>query len=428
MQEEKQPFDAGYRQGEGKAREERREFLLNFSMGVVSLLELESLCELGLFEFNIVEANEKGAVIECTRSSAVRLILRLGGCFKIAEVVGRELSAALEALTLPFEDKFNWTVSAYGTQEELFLRARQELHDLLKQKRLGRSKFLTPEEARLGGPRSFAYSELKASEVQSRILFPENGIEGIDFVVHSGLKGNAPIFAQTIATSDLEGYEKRDFKRPFQDPTLTLSPRMARVLVNLVSRSRRFTILDPFCGLGTILQEGLICGQSVIGVDRVSGIVSKAKENLAWVKQEYRIGREQRATIFAYDARRISRARMPAIDAVATEPILIPVFKNNPSASLARSTLEKAKETYERCITEFAEVLHGSGSRMALTTPVLFDSSGRSMSLSLDESAARAGLRPYRGRFAGRMAEYPLRIDSSKKRIVQRAVNVFCLP
>ncbi|MGI0084214.1 MAG: TRM11 family SAM-dependent methyltransferase [Nitrososphaerales archaeon] len=399
-------------------------FLVTLFLSEASLIELESLEELGVFNFRIVCADRSAALIECCFEDAVRLIRRTGGSFKIARVLGNNISDALTKASLPFEAKFNWTVSAYECSADLLREAREELHDLLKSKGLGKSKFLEPEiviEDR--NKEKIRSAEIKSGEVYSKILAPLDGRDGIDLVLHGNLGGKT-IYGETIETSDFQGYDDRDFMRPQQDPTKTVSPRIARMLVNLATTSDKLSLLDPFCGLGTILQEALLCGHSVVGIDRDQNNVEKSKENLQWTKAKYKIGRRN-MNLFAYDARRLSRARMPPVDAIASEPILLPIFKTNPSPSQAKSAVIKVEEIYERCVQEFSSVLSQKKRRFAITTPVLIDSSGRRRLFSLEDVSISSGFRPYRGRLSGRNMEYPLGVETTKKRIVQRAVSVY---
>lgn len=412
--------------GEREHSGEREQFLLTLFLADASLMELESLEELRLFNFKILRADRSTALIECAKGDAVRLIRRTGGSFKIARVLGSDISTAFEKASLPFDAKFDWTISAYECSSDLFQEAREAMHDLLKLKRLGKSKFLEPEILFEDKRKTkINAAEIKSSEVYSRILFPEDGREGIDLVLHGGLVGKT-IYAQTIETSDFMGYDERDFMRPYQDPTKTVSPRIARMLVNLATTSDKLALLDPFCGLGTILQEALLCGDTVIGIDRDQKNIEKSKENLLWTKTRYKIGRRD-MNLFAYDARRISRARMPQVDAIASEPILLPIFKTNPGPAEARQAVQRVAEIYERCIREFASVLNQKKRRVAITTPILIDTSGKRMFFSLDEAATSAGFKPYRGRLSGRNMEYPLEMETAKKRIVQRAINLYCV-
>ncbi len=68
-------------------------------------------------------------------------------------------------------------------------------------------------------------------------------------------------------------------KRPFSSP-VSLSPELARVLVNLSEVPAGGKILDPFCGTGGILIEAGLCGILPQGSDTKEEMVSGTEENL----------------------------------------------------------------------------------------------------------------------------------------------------
>jgi tRNA G10 N-methylase Trm11 len=359
------------------------------------------------------------------------LISKLGGSYKLAKVIGRSLKEALEEITLPIQPKFNWTISMYNCGRSFYEETYQALFDLLKVKGLGKSKFLRPSFS-LGkkSRREFiAVAEILAEDVRSRVLVPKDHSSGIDLLVHGGMLGGLPIFAQTIATADSKGFEERDFERPFQDPTQSVSPRIARMLVNLALSRNSKNLLDPFCGLGTVLQEALVSGVSVVGVDKDQTRINQAKANLRWLYSKYHLSSNLHTNLFAHDAMKISRARMPKVDAIATEPILLPLFKENPNPSESLAMIEKVQRIYERSLSEFASILVEGGDRIALTIPVLVDSSGKRRTFDLKPTIERLGLKVFssNGRFTENK-QAPLPLTSFKKKIVQRNVCVFYLP
>lgn len=402
--------------------EESHDFLFTFAFGHSSALELQ--CLLALYRMGKIEYFDQSvALVKCTEKNALQIISRAGGINKAARVLPGNLEDSISQLYLPERQKFNWTVAAYGCDWETLTQARQEIHLALKESGLGKSKFLEPIERASLGKKKPAI-EIDVRDLKQKILTEKDGTPGFELIVFSlESSPSKTMFAQTIETIDVEGYEARDFGRPFQDPTKTVSPRFGRVLVNLGVKTRS-RVLDPFCGLGTTLGEALMVGYDVVGTDRNAQNISQTRANLQWIASKYAI-RGQNVNLFAFDARRISKASMPRVHAVATEPILLPIYRRNPSAQEAIEDLVHARETYERCLPEFAAVLQEKGSRIAFTTPSIFDSSGRERSFSLDDAAREAGFKPYYGGLPGSRLNYPLKIELSKKRIVHRNLNVY---
>jgi tRNA (guanine10-N2)-dimethyltransferase len=75
--------------------------------------------------------------------------------------------------------------------------------------------------------------------------------------------------------------ERRAPLRPFFSP-ISLSPRTARLMVNLSATREGDLILDPFCGTGGILIEAALMGRRIIGNDFSLAMTSGTKLNLKY--------------------------------------------------------------------------------------------------------------------------------------------------
>ena len=99
-------------------------------------------------------------------------------------------------------------------------------------------------------------------------------------------------------------------KRPFFYPG-SMSPKLARGMVNLARAKKGSTVLDPFCGTGGILIEAGIVEARVIGTDIDEKMVEGTKKNLEYCNiKDY--------NIFQGDARYITLAEK--VDAIVTDP------------------------------------------------------------------------------------------------------------
>ncbi|MHB8568161.1 MAG: TRM11 family SAM-dependent methyltransferase [Nitrososphaerales archaeon] len=380
-------------------------------------------------KLHIVKADQTGAIIKCRPASAERLIKLLGGSYKIAKITGKDLSDSIKQVPLPYSSKFEWTVSSYKATEDLIQAAKEEMRDNLKMNDLGKSKYLSPtfdEDLKSGENEDEVergIHELKAADVSRRIFSPDN--EGLDLVVHGGIEDSGAFFGYTVGLSDIEGFERRDFERPYQDPRITIGTRLARILCNFAAPAEGILLCDPFCGMGTVLQEAMMTGHSIIGVDKKSDNVFKAKSNLEWLANEYSIERSKIIRMMRYDSQRISELPFPKLDCIASEPILLPTYRSNPSGAEARISMRDARDVYEKSMESMERVLASSQSRIALVTPTLVDSKGSFSTLSLNDFAVRIGLKQYWPKAARQRPPYPLRIDTSKKKIVQRNISLF---
>lgn len=123
---------------------------------------------------------------------------------------------------------------------------------------------------------------------------------------------DAGIF-KTIWVQDFEAWNVRDYGRPAVEAHIgMLPPKVARQMLNIANGK---TILDPFCGVGTILTEGLELGLNVIGSDIDSRQIERARKNLEFFGKD--------APLYVCDARKI-KEKIPPVDAIVTEADLGP--------------------------------------------------------------------------------------------------------
>lgn len=142
----------------------------------------------------------------------------------------------------------------------------------------------------------------------------------------------------TQAIQDFRDWGKRDYQRPFANPSAgMLPPKIARMMVNLVlnnnQTSNPLVILDPFCGVGTVGAEALLRGAWTIISDLDRKQIEKAQKNLVWICNTYGISVENFA-FYQENSTKISTIlKNNQIDGIVTEPYLGPpvnYFKNKP--------------------------------------------------------------------------------------------------
>jgi tRNA (guanine10-N2)-dimethyltransferase len=78
-------------------------------------------------------------------------------------------------------------------------------------------------------------------------------------------------------------FERRTQFRPEPHPS-SMSPKLARAMVNLTGAKKGETLLDPFCGSGGILIEAGFAGLKLIGSDLDKIMIERAKINLKHYK------------------------------------------------------------------------------------------------------------------------------------------------
>lgn len=198
--------------------------------------------------------------------------------------------------------------------------------------------------------------------------------------------------ARTMVIYDSLLQQYRDESRPYISAEISTSPKICRTLLNLAGARPGDTILDPFCGSGTLLMEAAMLGMKCIGVDIDGNQVQGTKSNLAWFGRD--IGDQVRFDIIRGDARNLTNLIHKQVDAVAFEPSLGPVSRKKPSAKEAEETIEELTVLYREALTQISQVLRPDG-RVGMTMPVIVSRAGP-VSMDIREMIKGTGLGVYR--------------------------------
>ncbi|RLI97306.1 MAG: hypothetical protein DRP00_04295 [Candidatus Aenigmatarchaeota archaeon] len=119
-------------------------------------------------------------------------------------------------------------------------------------------------------------------------LFPNKRVDLTkpDIWIRVGVVENLSLLGLSMYCSYSKGFNKRDpAKRPFSISS-TLTAKLARILVNLSEAKKGSTLLDPFCGAGSIPMEAGLMGIEVIGCELYKKHVYGSKRNLKWINVE----------------------------------------------------------------------------------------------------------------------------------------------
>lgn len=189
--------------------------------------------------------------------------------------------------------------------------------------------------------------------------------------------------AKTRAVQPFEEWNKRDYARPASDPKRgMLPPKVARMIVNISlprppagqgKPSNIPIVLDPYCGMGTVLMEALLSGARVAGGDISQDAVAKAAKNLSWARAEYGFLDTPEPDLYTGDATHVSEHFGPeSVDAIATEPFMgepvkIPEGERFP-AHKAKNILKGLEKLYTGSLREWHSVLK-PGSRVVMAMP-----------------------------------------------------------
>jgi len=135
-----------------------------------------------------------------------------------------------------------------------------------------------------------------------------------------------------------------------------ISLRLAKILINLSQAKKEKTILDPFCGIGTVLMEAMNLQINAIGLDNDESMIEGAKRNLNWFKKKY--NNSSNYKLFNAKAESISKfVQKNEIDAVASEPYLGPLISFLPPEKKAKETIAELEKLYSAMFAELSKIM-----------------------------------------------------------------------
>jgi len=198
--------------------------------------------------------------------------------------------------------------------------------------------------------------------------------------------------ANTVAVHNPFEFQKRDIYKPNQRAIFGMPPRLARIMVNLSTCTREKTLLDSFCGVGTILQEALLEGATVVGMDVNSWCVKAAEENLEWLAREYNLPLAYFRVVQGSVDKLAQKIGLETMDCIVSEPDLGPALRETPTGPYAQKIIEKLQPLFFGFIEEAYHVLKPEG-RFVLVTPYIRTRSHEAVTMPINDKLREAGFR-----------------------------------
>jgi len=164
---------------------------------------------------------------------------------------------------------------------------------------------------------------------------------------------------------DSNEIKNRDMNKPVRREHLAISPRLSKILINLSGAKPRDLLLDPFCGIGGILQEALIKKMNVHGIDKDKQATIDAVKNLKWIASKYSI--KNNFKIENLDSRKAPDLQFAAI---ATETPLGKVLRKKPTDNEAKQIIQNF-EAYIIPILSKLKNIKKPSAKIAITFPVI---------------------------------------------------------
>ncbi|QHU93650.1 methyltransferase domain-containing protein [Candidatus Saccharibacteria bacterium oral taxon 488] len=291
-------------------------------------------------------------------------------------------------------------------------------------------------------------SSLKKSETSLRLI-PNDQPALSTATAHNNKLGGSPykvelllvkttggrlIIAESRGVQNITAYTRRDRHRPKRDAFVgMLPPKLAQIMLNLalgagsLTRQRphdnsvtssdsslsdksmvlrtalpdafdveetagsraAVTILDPFCGTGTVLQEALLAGYDVVGTDLSQKMVDYTAENLSWLQSTFTAPGNV-IDIHQADATTHRWLNGAHLAAVVCETYLGQPF----SAPPAPQKLAEVAGNCNHIITGFLTNIRpqlAPNTPLCIAVPAWYDASGRATHLPLIKNLQKLG-------------------------------------
>jgi tRNA G10 N-methylase Trm11 len=167
-------------------------------------------------------------------------------------------------------------------------------------------------------------------------------------------------FGRISEKCDYEILEKRDMSRPVRRESLSISPRLAKIMINLSQAKKGEKLIDPFCGVGVILQEALMQVIQVIGIDKDKKAIDGAKENLKFFNFN-----ETKYKLINWDS---STAIVDESDSLVTEPDFGETLKKIPTKEKAEKMIGNYENLMIKVLNNLSNLVLG---KIVFTAPFI---------------------------------------------------------
>jgi tRNA G10 N-methylase Trm11 len=344
----------------------------------------------------LIEASPEVMVVETSKSFDVEKMQRkLGGVVKILQVIDLVKKRPQDSVNFTLEHYFKPSIlkkqflKDYKGKKQFGLSVYLLDMDLAKPQQFipGRSagKNVPPPQNIFSEPKRlgmFIKKSLADSGMSIRLVLPEfNSLALASVVVTKNLllqKGaeicilaakDHVYTAKTCVVQDFEDYGRRDYQRPVRDEQQgMIPPKVAQVMLNLAGCKEGSILLDPFCGIGTVVQEGLLLGFRMLGSDLNKTAINGSERNLEWFRNRYKIS-PGKYHLETCDARKISPLLAgQTISAVVTECTLGPMYGKYPKQQEIDQNFKDLTDLYKESLEEFAKFLP-SKARVVMCIP-----------------------------------------------------------
>lgn len=330
-------------------------------------IEIESVLDRFKVEYKILGGDNSVQVVELSEFKA-EWIEEFGAVIKVCKVIANssrleiiESELEKEELYKGISNKITYFLDVYNSDIDDFVQDYLKIY--FKSIRVKAS--------------------LKRESYPSRLIKKNTISEGLEIVVFRNY------VARTIVVANPLALKERDLGRPRVDYLKTISLRLAKILINLSGVARGEVLIDSFCGCGGILQEAVLKGINVVGVDADKNAIEESRLNMEWLAKRYKFSGTWK--VIKGNAMELSSI-IQKCDGVATEPYLGPYIRKMPNLFQAKSMISELREMYSGLLIEISKIIKKNG-RVAIVVPRFKTTEGRNVAMGFSEIACSNGFR-----------------------------------
>ncbi len=326
--------------------------------------------------YKILAVSIEALVIETEKQlDHEKLQKRLGGVIKIVKII--------DVVKKRPQDSINFALQNYFKPSKL---KKDFLKEYSGKKQFGVSLYLLdPSIKGFGEPKRlgmFIKKGLQEEGDSIRVCLPDyNSLslasvvvtknlllqKGAEIVVIAGIE--KVYVGKTLVVQDFEDYGRRDYQRPIRDEKQgMIPPKVAQIMINFAHLSKNAIVLDPFCGIGTIIQESILLGYKAYGSDIAKFAISGSEKNLEWFRNRYKIS-PGKYKLEVSDVANVSKVfKDEKITGIVTEGFLGPMYSSFPKDADIEKNFKDLKTLWLSAFKEFKKLLP-KGGRIVICLP-----------------------------------------------------------
>jgi len=331
-------------------------------------VELSSAEIFSYFErenIKIISKKEKknSILIEVNKKLKDNIIKDFGGVIAIGKILYFINEIEEKQIYLGTKNKFNYVVWNFSNQEQF-----HKASDLLKQ--------------------NFKSEKLKATEKRiSDFMKLQGGRTAMNLssgkIIDEQYFVFEDSFGKIIEKADYKEIEKRDMEKPVRREELSISPRLAKIMINLSQIKSGQKLVDCFCGIGTILIEALIQNIQVIGIDKDADAIEGARKNL----------REFSGQDYLLIKKNSSKVKIKDANVLVCEPDLGQILRKIPTKEEAEKTLRNYENLMVKVLNNLQKAISG---RIVFTSPLIKQNKQR-LDINIKYILGKTGLKLVKG-------------------------------